>query len=600
MRWHDASRAPGVIRNLAVILALCIAASTARADVSVQATVESNDVVVNQAFILTIVVEGAQNVSPPRVSSSEGFEVGYLGPSTQVSFVNGRMTASVSHRYRVVPLQPGEFQLGPFSVDVQGRRYQTEPLSIRVAAQAPPPRAAAAARGQAAGLKLVVSPAKTEAYVGERVGLTVTLYVGQMRVRDLQYPVIAADGVTLDKFGQPVEGSAVIEGQRYQTVVVRSTMTPVRPGPVDIDASMAMHVPVSRRRGDTFFDQFFGAETKPVEVHAETARLDVIPVPEAGRPASFSGAVGQFDFKVSAKPTKVDVGDPITLRMEITGSGNLAGVTAPKLTVDDRRFRVYEAQPVKGEDGPERRVFEQVVIPNVAEVRELPAVRFSFFDPEARAYRTITRGPIAITVESGRAARPQVVEAAPAEEAGRPAVKQPLGRDIVYIHDAPGTFTRRGAPFHRRAWFVFLQLAPVALFACAWAYRRRRERFESDPRLARFRQAGRAAWRSLAALERRPVDARFYDDLAAALAAYLSAKLDLPPGAVDRERVLARLDGAGGAAEVRERIGSFFVLVERARYAPHEVSAAERHTAIELAKAVVTGLERTRRLEARS
>lgn len=580
---------------LALLALFC--AGRAPADITVDASVESTDVVFNQAFVFTITINGAQNVSPPALYDLDGFDVSYLGPSTQVSFVNGRMSASISHRYRVVPLRAGEMQFGPFSVEVGGQRYETKPITLRIAAAPSGKRQPAAAPSGAQGVRFVIAPAKTQVYVGERVDLTATLYVGNVRIRDLQFPVIAADGVTLDKFSQPDEGNGVLDGQRYHTVALRTTMTPVRPGPIEINATMAMNMITSRRGMDALFDQFFPGDTKTVEVRSDPTTITVLPLPEQGKPADFAGAVGRFDFTLEAKPTTLDVGDPVTLRMMISGAGNLANVTAPTVPVDDR-FRAYDAQPVKGEDAADRRVFEQVVIPKVADVHELPAVRFSFFDPETHAYRTITRGPTPLSVNAVRVAKPEVVEAEqPATE--QPHAKaQPLGRDIVYIKDTPGSLQPRQPHLYQRPWFLLVQLVPVGMFAALWGYARRRDRLASDPRLVRFRHAGREARRALAALDgRAAADERFYDQLSAALSAYLSAKLDLPPGAVERERVLAQLDGNGCANEMRERVGKFFQLVEHARYAPTAVAAAERGTALELAKSIVDGLERERRLE---
>jgi len=441
-----------------------------------------------------------------------------------------------------------------------------------------------------------VTPGKREVYVGERVDLKLTLYIGNVRVRDLQYPVITADGVTLDKFSQPDEGNGVLDGKRYHTVTLRTTMTPVRPGTVDLAATMAMSTVTNRRGMDPLFDQFFPGDAKRIEVEADAAQLTVLPLPDHGRPPNFSGTVGTFDFTLSAKPTELDAGDPVTLRMEISGTGNLANVTAPTLNVDDH-FRVYDAQPVKGEDGPDRRVFEQVAIPKNADVHELPAVAFSFFDPQARAYRTLTQGPIALTVRAAHAPQAEVVDANQPATDQHAAPAQPLGRDIVYIKDAPGALQPRGPHLYQRAWFGLLQILAPALFAAVLVYTRRRDRLASDPRLVRFRQAGREARRALAALDGGATDGRFYDALAAALTAYLSAKLDLPPGGVERERVLARLDGKGCGPEMRERLGSFFELVEHARYAPSQVAAGERADALALAKGIVEGLERERRLE---
>jgi tetratricopeptide (TPR) repeat protein len=579
-----------------LVLVAVLAPPAAAADpVSVEATVESSDAVVNQSFVFTITVNGAQNVSPPSIYDVDGFDVSYLGPQTQVSFVNGHFSASVSHRYRVVPLRAGDFQLGPFAVDVQGQRYETKPVSIHVAG-AGAARRNQPAPGGADGVRLEVAPAKTEVYVGQRVDLVVTLLVGNIRIRDLQYPVMTADGITVEKFSQPDEGTRVINGQRYHAVTLHTTMTPVRSGTIDLAASMTMTALTARRGMDPLFDQFFPGEGKTIEVRSDPTAITVRPLPDQGKPADFSGAVGAFEFTLSAKPTTVEVGDPITVRSEITGSGNLASVVPPVLPPDDR-YRAYDAQPVKGEDGAERRVFEQVVLPKVTDLQQLPAVRFSFFDPDAGVYRTITRGPTPITVRAGGREKPEVVEAnPPAAEAARPN-PQPLGRDIVYIKDAPGVFRPRGEHVYRRVWFVLLQLVPVGLFMGLWWYVRRRERLAADPRLVRFRGAGREARRALGDLTGRTVDDRFYDQLFTAISGYLGAKLGLPPGAIDREHVLGTLAGNGCPSDLRERIAAFFQLVEQARYAPAAVAAAERATALQLATAIVDGLERERRLE---
>jgi tetratricopeptide (TPR) repeat protein len=595
--WRTKPRGRGRRWLCAWFGAICalLAAPAQAAPITVEATVESNDVIVGEPFALTIKVDGAQNVETPPLEGLDGFRADYLGPSTQVSFVNGQVSSSISHRYRLIAERPGEFTIGPFTVEYGGQRYQTGTIPLRVAAA--PQRRQVAAPGGAQNLRLVVTPAKAEVYVGERVDLAVTLYVGNIRIRELQYPVFSTDGVTVGKFGKPEEGSEVVGGRRYQVVRLRTTMTPVRAGPIDLQATMAMQVLTNRRGGDPFFEQFFGGEAKPVELRSDPVQLNVLALPDAGRPADFSGAVGQFDFNLTANPTELNAGDPVTVRMEISGRGDLATVSPPPIPVGNQ-FRRYDPQPVKGEDSAERRVFEQVVIPNAAGIAALPAAAFSYFDPEARTYRTITRGPVPLTVRAAAAGKAQVLDAAPAAPAAPAA--QPLGRDIVYIKDAPGALRSRGAALYQRSWFVVLQLLPPLLFAGAWAYVRRRERLAADPRLVRFRQAGREARRALAALQAQAAgDPTFYDALSAALAAYLGAKLDLPPGAVERDRVAARLTANGCGATVGERAGALFDVIERARYAPSGDAAAERATVLRLAGELIDGLERARGLDRR-
>ncbi|MEO8604640.1 MAG: BatD family protein [bacterium] len=576
----------------AALLVTALAAQAADAPIKVSATVEANDVAVGEPFVLSIVVDGAQNVPVPTVEV-DGFRSAYLGPSTQVSLVNGHMSQSVTHRYRMIADREGQFSLGPFVIGHDDERYKTAPVPVHVRAANAKANTRAAAPGGADGLRLVVQPGKTSVYVGERVPLSVTLYVGNVSVRDLQFPAFSADGVTVEKFGQPEQDTEVIDGRRFTTVRLRSTMTMLRPGPIDLHATMAMNIATARRGADPFFDQVFGGNTKAVQLDADPVVVTVLPLPEAGKPPDFTGALGRFTFALDAKPTALDAGDPITLRMTIGGHGNLAGVNPPAVPVGDA-FRRYDAQPVKGEDSPTERVFEQVLIPKRPEVREVPAVRFSFFDPDARAYQTITRGPIPIEVHAATG-KATVVDGAPAAAPeAKPAA--PLGRDIVFIKEAPGSFAPRGAAAEW-SWLWVLQILPPLGFAGVWVFVRRRDRLAGDPRLARFRAAGRDARQALAVA--RADQAQAVDRISTAMVAYLGAKLDLPPGGVERERVLARLQAAGVDNGLRERIERFLDLSQHARYARGGDAAAERTTALDLATGIVDGLERVRGLERR-
>src|SRR5205085_8917088 len=121
----------------------------------------------------------------------------YLGPSTQISIVNGRMTQSVTHRFSVVAGRPGRFTIGPVAVVVDGRRYD----AAAVALNATPPGAARPAQAPAGGdqLRLVLAAGKSEVYLHERVPLRLELWIGPVRVSDLQYPTIASDGVAIEK-----------------------------------------------------------------------------------------------------------------------------------------------------------------------------------------------------------------------------------------------------------------------------------------------------------------------------------------------------------------------------------------------------------------
>jgi tetratricopeptide (TPR) repeat protein len=597
---QSASPATEWLRVLPVV-AILFVNEAARADIELRASVDRTQAAVGERITLTVEASGAQNVPAPDIGSAGSLQVQYLGPSTHVSIVNGQMDARVSHRYALVAPREGQFRIGPFHVDHGGKRYEAPAIMVHVTAQAQQRQAGRPdLPGQGQGeIRLGLSGLKENPYVGERIPVEIILYVGNVRVDQLQYPKVEGEGFVLDRWAEPTQRDEIIGGRRFRSVRFTSTLTPLRVGSLTLSPTMDMAVLRSRRGGlgDFFGDMF--AERSPYQARAADVTLEVRPLPEAGRPADFSGAVGQFEFLLDVRPTELNAGDPITVRMEIRGQGNLEGMNAPSVAAGDR-FRRYDAVAVKQEQATGRRVFEQVIIPREAGIGELPPVHFTFFDPSSESYRTITRGPVSLTVHASQVAQEPVLVVPPDATSAAAHPPEKLGRDIVYIKDVPGELSRRGRPFYGRPWFLLLQLLPPLGFAAMAMWVRRRERLAADPRLVRFRLAGREARQALAALRGQTADgARFYDDLAAALRSYLAAKLDLPPGAVDRESVLDCLSRNGTPAEIRLQVGSLFELVEQARYAPNAAGAAERGTALRLAQELVDRLDRDRRLAVR-
>jgi tetratricopeptide (TPR) repeat protein len=582
------------MRVLTFACALVLAsASAARADVSVRAFLDRTRVAVGQSAALTIEIQGAQDAPAPALGAPDGASLRYVGPSTQVSFVNGQVTASVSHRYAVVPNRAGSFTLGPFTVSHEGRTYEAPAVAL----QAVP--AAQAAQGVPGRdeIQVVIELPRRRAYVHERIPLTVVLYVGNTRVEDLQYPVVPAEGFTLERFSQPsqtreVRGGKVVNILRFETM-----LTPLRPGTVNIGpAQQRMALVLSSRRGrDPFFDGFLGDYRKePIEVSSEAVSLEILSLPEADRPAGFQGAVGRFTLEASAKPTELRVGDPITVRVTVAGEGNLASVSPPTIDAGDG-FKAYPQQEVSGSP-PGQKTFEQVLIPLRDDVRELPAVRFSYFDTQTERYETLVRGPFPLQVAPSEVAQ----EARVVQAEGDRAVErreEELGRDIVYIKDAPGALAVRGQSFLDRPWFWIALVAPALCYLGLWVWVRRRDRLRTDPRYARFARAGREAQAALGGargLLGAGEEARFDDALSRAVRDYLGAKLDLPPGAVEAENVARRLGGAGNGSEVARQVERVLGLLERVRYAPSGAARPEREEALRLAEEIVAALEKQR------
>ena len=452
------------------LLALLLAGRAAAADVTVDATVESNDVVINEAVHLHDHGQrGAERVAAGAVRSRR--VRGQLPRPLDAGLV--RQRPHVGQHQPPLPRRAVARRRVPVRT-VRGRRRRASATRRSRSRSGSPPRQRAARPAsrpaERRGCGWSSNRRKTEVYVGERVDLALTLYIGNVRIRDLQYPGHRRRRRDARQvLATRARAAACSTASATTRCVLRTTMTPVRPGtrrPQRQHGDERGHRPP--RHGSACSTQFFPAEAKPVEVRADAAQLTVLPLPEQGKPADFTGAVGTFDFTLTAKPTELDAGDPITLRMEITGERQPRQRQRRRPCPVDDRFRVYDAQPVKGEDSGERRVFEQVVIP---EGRRRPraaggavhllrsrCARLSHHHPGTDGAHACAPG--------ARPSRRSSTPTSPPPSSTQPKA-QPLGRDIVYIKDAPGAVA--GA----RTASLPAPLVPARYSCCRWRCSRR-------------------------------------------------------------------------------------------------------------------------------
>lgn len=561
-----------------VLLAVLVPAAVL-AQIEVRASVSSDRVRVGESFTLSVTATGSQSVAAPALANLDGFQARYVGPSTQVSIVNGQMSASVEHRYALTAQREGEFVLGPFTVAHAGQVYETNTVRVAVGAGVDV--------GDSAGesLRLVLEVPRPQVFLHERVPVEVTLYVGDVTARDVHFPALQASGVSIESFAQPSRATQVIDGRRYEVLRFRGAIVPLQAGRRALGpATMNLNLVQQQRH-------FFFAQRQAVELRSNAVDLDVLPLPAAGRPQDFSGAVGRFALEVAATPLEVDAGDPITVHITLRGDGNFASVTPPSYT-DAPGLRVYAPQLVESGD-PSMRQYEQVVIPESGAFDLLPSLRLAYFDPNTRAYALATGPAIAVQVRDSALA-PGVAESTlgPGDAAGARQRRESLGRDIVYIKDHAGPLLDRHERAARWWWLLLWQPLPLLFYAGVVLYDRHRRRLSSDERYARSTRAGRAVRRTLADAEK-ALDAgetkRFFDAFESGLRDYLSARLGLPPGAIDAERLAA----AGVAENTRLAVNEIFATCEQARFAPSADAAAPRDL-LERARTVVADLERRR------
>ncbi|MBI5665999.1 MAG: protein BatD, partial [Nitrospirae bacterium] len=518
----------------------------------------------------------------------------------------GRMSSSVTHIYRLVPLKTGKFQIGPFSVQHEGDTYKSNALSVEVM------DSAAHAGGRTEQQKPAVNlgdrvfvkmqAGKHSAYINEIIPLTIKLYVNGIGVRDIQYPEYNHEGFSGGQFDKPEQHQETISGSVYDVVEFKTSIFATKNGtyklgPALIKANLvtqkrrSRHSQFDRFFGRDPFDDFFGGyETYSVELKSEPLSLKVLPLPVAGRPGEFKGALGNFNFNLEVSPAEVKAGDPVTLKMIVSGSGNFDSVTSPSLKQHDG-FKSYEPQAIQEGN---RKIFEQVLISMTDNVKEVPAVSFSFFNTEKGEYQTIVKAGVPLKVlKSDRKEEVTILDAP--QNTARSVVREKFGKDIIYIKESPGPLTGKGRYIYKNPLFMLLQIIPVLALAGVWIMQRRKERLSTDIRYARRLTAPRKARKGIHEAEdflAKNSASEFYDAVFKTIRDYVGNRFHVPSGGLTADSAGEALKDKGLAPDMLSRLINIFRECDMARYAPSEAGPDNMRETLKELKELIDYLER--------
>ncbi len=564
-------------------------------NISFRAQVDRNKVSLGSWIRLMLTVEGTSDVSEIKLPDMDGFEVRHVGPSTRVSIVNGQYSSSKTFAYSLLPLKTGALHIPAVSISVGTQTYASEPIDIEVvdtpsAAQDPGQPKSPMLQDR---IFLVLKTPKQELYINERLPVKVILFVTDLSVADIHFPELKQVGIDVDTFGQPRQYEQTIGGVRYNVVEFDANVYPTRPGkmtlgPAKLDCNLVgrsstQRSPFDRQSvfDDDFFNTFFDRyEKQPIVLQSEEVTLNVSPLPQEGRPEDFSGAVGRFEFEASVAPSEVNAGDPLTVKMNVRGDGYLKGIELPAFRHLEE-FKVYDPQ-IKEED--KNKKLEQVIIPESEKILQVPAIRFSSFDPSLGKYQTVSKGPFPVTIRQTDNAQGLKVVGMDRSIDTRP--PETLGHDIVFIKDDPGEFYPVGRRFYHAIWFYILVGLCAGLWTVSYVIYMRTHRMQTDIVYARRLLAPRQARHGLRQAKRfkeLKQGEEFYTTLFKTLQGYLGNKLHLPPGAVTFSTIQSRLSGPIEAQRIEE-IRIAFEECDAVRYAPakiHEQTLAESYERVE-------------------
>jgi hypothetical protein len=535
---------------------------------TVTATFDRLFIELGETVEFTILVDDASNMQPPNLSSLQNIAGGRdLGPSQMTQIINGARSSQISHRYLLQPAAVGDFNIPSLNIVADGKSLTTQPLRCKVLP----------AEVHATNMWMKIVTERDAYSLGEVIPFEVQIYAANdVTIRGGAPPNINLDGFVSGHEEKPATSKTYRGGQPYSVFTYRMSATPTRGGDLTLGpATMELTIGVqTRRRGGGFFDDFFAMEEQhKVTLEAEGRKLHVLQPPLEGRPLDYAGAVGRFAATATASRTNLTAGDPITLKIVVTGQGAFETLPTPKL-LDQQGLKIYtgtnsfQSGDTLGLIGT--KTFEQVVIVESPEIKSLRFEPFSFFDPQSRRYETVSLAPIPIHVVAPVSSNAPAIASSPpssfedrlAAQAANQLSKdglRPLKVDIGRPITPLGVVARS-------PWFIAIAAGPLLLFG-GWRQGIRlaakRAAAKKPPKAAIQIETLRQQMTNAAKAGNAP---HFYSALNHLLQAEIAPLVGVQPATVAGDIIEPQLVPMGLPADEGARLRKLFEKIEAARF----------------------------------
>jgi hypothetical protein len=559
------------------------------------AQVSKNKLAVGEVFQLTFTINSSgSNFKAPNFSDFDLFS----GPnqSTSMQIINGSMSQSLSLTYILAPKKEGKFTIGPASIVVNGNKLESNSIPIEVKGTQPnqaggstSPQTQTNTSGQYASGKtdddLFVRTfvSKKSCYLGEQIVVTQKVY-SRLNLRGFQnYKMPVFNGFWSqnedNKNKQIALQTENMDGiQYYVAEFTKSYLFPQRAGqltiePMEVDCIVRQR---SSRQPTNIFEQMMGGGYEDVLIKAKSKgiTIDVKPLPEAGKPENFSGAVGSFNMKAEISKEKVKANESINLKLSISGKGNLKLTDAPKISFPDG-FETFD--PKLSENYSEggslsgTKTYDFLLIPRRAGEFTIKDLGFSYFDPEKKTYIDVPAAEFHISVSPD----PNGESSATVMSPSKTAVEE-KENDIRYIKTGELRLKPKGDLFFSSWKHYSLCGLSLVAFAGFLVMRKNFEKRNSNIVAVKERKAAKLARKQLATAEKYKAQNNkdgFYQEVSIALNRYLSDKLNIPVSELSKENIQAQLQKRQVSNDTIGKLNDTLSDCEVARYAPSAVSA---------------------------
>lgn len=557
-----------------------------------------SQVVVGRPFQLTYSVnQRSRDLRAPEFTDFDLLAGPYTSTSSSTSFVNGHRTSSFTQTYTftLMAQRAGTFTIGPATVKVDGDNVQSNGVRIQVLPEDEQPTQQSTSQpgnsrtsSQSGSSEQVNSDnifvrtiaSKTRVQEQEALMVSYKLYFANVDVAQL------TNNTKLPEFTgflkQELEQGEIqtelehYNGRNYQTAVLyRTILYPQHSGDITIDPAKfeAVLRVQTQQRMRSIFDDFFGTYTNVTKMlTAPGVTIHVAPLP-SGKPAGFSGGVGKFTLTPSISQTELQANEAVTIKLDITGAGNMKLLKTPAVDWPEG-FEPYDPKVTNnfstttaGLSGTKS--IEYLAIPRNPGDYTIPAVTFSYFDIEDKAYRTLSTPEYTIHVKRGAGASEKGEEGTVVRYTQKEDIKQ-LGTDIRYIDTRP--MKKSAAHTVQHADLIWLwYVLPLIIAVLLLIVLRKQIQEAADINRMRYKRANKVAQKRLkaaaAAMKANQKDT-FYAAIEQAAWTYLSDRLSIPTAELNKDNIAAILAQKGVNEALIAEVKNVLSTAEFARYAP--------------------------------
>lgn len=558
-------------------------------------------VVVGDQFRLSYTVT-TQKIKDFQAPSIKGFDV-LMGPSrsqqSSTQIINGNVTStsSITFTYILMANTAGEYTISGASIVADGNQMVSNSVKIKVL-----PQDQSSNGGQNGSsnnnssihsssgttvsnqdLFITATASKTNVFEQEAFVLTYKIYTRESNLQLNNAKLPDFKGFHSQEIEMTTNAKWTPEhyqGRNYYTTVYRQfVLFPQQSGKLYIDpAQFQMTVGKPVQSADPF-DAFFNGGSSVVEIKKNIATpkiaINVNPLP-AGKPSDFSGGVGEFTISSSINNKELKTNDAITIKLVISGTGNLKLISNPEIKFPDD-FEVYDPKVdnqvrLTREGLTGNKIIEYLAIPRHAGTYKIPGVSFSYFDIRSKSYKTLKTEEYVVNIEKGAGNADQVI----ANFTNKEDLKV-LGEDIRYIKQNEVTLQPKGSFFYGSMTYWLFYIIPALAFIIFFIIYRKQAAENANVAKVRTKKANKVATKRMKLagklLSENKKDA-FYDEVLKALWGYISDKLNIPVSRLSKDNIEEKLRNHGVNEELIKGFLNALNDCEFARFAPGDENQA--------------------------